>query len=68
MPMAREEAPMSNRCCAGEVTHALACHDCGASCCAACVIHLESVTYCSGCARALLGTNVVHATEPFTFF
>ena len=60
---------MGSRCCAATASaHVLACHDCGAACCAACVIPLESVTYCAGCARALLGTNVVRASEPFTLF
>jgi hypothetical protein len=60
---------MNTPCCsAAGRTPTLGCQDCGASCCAACVIHLESVTYCTACARTLLGTNAVRAPEPFGLF
>ena len=45
--------------------HRLACLDCGASCCPACAVHLESVTYCQGCATSILGSGTVQAGGPF---
>ena len=48
---------------AGE-RHVLGCVDCGAACCPACAIHLESVTYCARCASALLETTTVRAGGP----
>ncbi len=47
---------------------ALGCLECGAACCPACAIHLESVAYCARCARALLETSTVQATGPFTLY
>jgi hypothetical protein len=35
------------------------------STCATCAIHLESATYCSACAGALLDAPAVRATTPF---
>ena len=32
----------------------LGCIECGRPCCRACGVSLESVTYCAGCAEALL--------------
>lgn len=34
------------------------CLECGAACCTACAITLESVAYCRYCAATLLGTTV----------
>jgi hypothetical protein len=45
--------------------HHLACLDCGVGCCPACAVHLESVTYCGGCARSLLGVTTVRVGGPF---
>lgn len=42
----------------------LACIDCGAGCCPACAIHLESTAYCRTCAGSLLGTPFVRASSP----
>jgi hypothetical protein len=60
---------MSGSCqCGHPVTHAfhrLACIECGLACCPACAVHLESVTYCQGCAGLLLGTTAVRAGGPF---
>lgn len=39
--------------------HAFACIECGAACCPACAVPLESVTYCGACARSLLGVGAV---------
>jgi hypothetical protein len=41
------------------------CLECGASCCAACAIALESVAYCRGCAVALLDVTVVPKSGSF---
>jgi hypothetical protein len=49
-------------------THVLGCLTCGASCCAACAIHLESVTYCASCARSLLEVATVRASGPFALY
>jgi hypothetical protein len=46
----------------------LGCLSCGASCCAACAIPLESATYCASCARSLLDTTTVRASEPLALF
>lgn len=43
----------------------LGCVECGAACCPACAIHLESAAYCATCARALLETAGVQAGGPF---
>jgi hypothetical protein len=45
--------------------HTFACYDCGAACCPACAIHLESTTYCHACAGALLDTATPRAGSPF---
>ena len=55
-------------CCTAHAGYALACHECGASCCAACLIHLESMTYCASCAQSLLETTTVRSSGPYTFF
>jgi hypothetical protein len=62
---------MTNPCCIASrqnPAYALGCHECGASCCATCVVHLESVTYCASCARGLLDTAHVRSTGPFRLF
>ena len=45
--------------------HQLGCLECGAPCCPACAVHLESVSYCRGCAGSLLGVSTVQAAGPF---
>lgn len=49
---------MTSRCrCGGIVQHPydhLGCIQCGAPCCPACSYELESASYCSNCAAALL--------------
>jgi hypothetical protein len=45
--------------------HRLACLDCGAPCCPACAVHLESVSYCQGCATSILGSGTVQASGPY---
>jgi hypothetical protein len=40
---------------------ALGCLGCGAPCCPACAVSLESVAYCGACARRLLGGPVAAA-------
>jgi hypothetical protein len=56
---------MSGRCgCGVAVEHAFhhfGCLECGAGCCTACAVPLESATYCRRCAGALLGTAAVRA-------
>ena len=43
----------------------LGCLECGASCCPACAISLESATYCPACAGALLESATVRPGRPF---
>jgi hypothetical protein len=43
----------------------LGCLECGAPCCPACAVHLESVAYCDGCARSLLETSAIRVSGPF---
>jgi hypothetical protein len=38
--------------------HELGCIECGATCCPACAVSLESAMYCRGCARSLVGAAV----------
>jgi hypothetical protein len=45
--------------------HRFGCLECGAACCPACAIHLESATYCRPCAGALLEATAVRAGSPF---
>lgn len=45
--------------------HALGCLECGAPCCVACAISLESAVYCRACAEALLDAALVQAGGPF---
>ena len=60
---------MERRCqCGNDVRHGfhdLGCLDCGAACCPACAIHLESAVYCRGCAGDLLGTSAIRSGGPF---
>jgi hypothetical protein len=53
---------MAGRCgCGSEVTytfHAFGCLECGAACCPACAVALESATYCRCCADSLFGVAV----------
>jgi hypothetical protein len=55
----RAEPTDRRRCtCGGDVAHDFersGCLECGAPCCAACAIRLESVTSCRPCAAVLLG-------------
>jgi hypothetical protein len=52
--------------CAGDAVAArFGCLECGASCCTACAIALESVAYCRGCAVALLDVTVVPKSGSF---
>jgi hypothetical protein len=59
---------MSRRCGCGNPVdfgfQSLGCLECGAGCCPACAISVESVTYCRGCADTLLG---VRAASPGVF-
>jgi hypothetical protein len=60
---------MASRCqCGSEKLQAvpdLGCLDCGAACCPACAIHLESAVYCRGCAGTLLGAGPIRAGGPY---
>jgi hypothetical protein len=52
--------------CRGTTTYQrLGCIECGATCCAACAIHLESAVYCGTCAESLLETTAIRAGGPF---
>jgi hypothetical protein len=44
------------------------CLECGAPCCAACAITLESVAYCRFCASTLLGTTASPAGDAFELY
>lgn len=46
------------RCGAESSVHRFGCLECGARCCPACAITLESAAYCHRCASALLGHEV----------
>ena len=62
---------MTSSCCSAPqhpAGYPLGCHECGTACCSACVIHLESVTYCARCARTLLETTQVRSSGPFGLF
>lgn len=61
---------MGGQCCSGGTrsAHVLGCLACGISCCPACAIHLESVTYCAGCARSLLEAPAVRTSDPFALY
>lgn len=41
------------------------CFECGATCCPACAVDLESVTYCRACAAVLLDAVAVRPGEAF---
>ena len=59
---------MDGQCRCGEAVRGaflLGCFECGATCCAACAIHLESATYCERCAGSLLDVTTVRAADPF---
>jgi hypothetical protein len=64
-----EEDTMSSHCGCGasldNSLHSFACLDCGSSVCRGCAITLESATYCTGCAAALLETTTVRAGSAF---
>jgi hypothetical protein len=49
----------------GNPLHSFACQDCGSSLCSGCAISLESATYCTSCAAALLDTRTVRASSTF---
>jgi uncharacterized protein (UPF0212 family) len=51
--------------CRAEHRYQLGCIDCGAACCPACAVHVESVSYCQACAGTLLGTPVVRTSNLF---
>ena len=51
--------------CRTESRYQLGCMECGAPCCPACAVHLESVSYCQECAGLLLGAPGVRAAGPF---
>lgn len=56
---------MHGRCGCGTGTGvSLGCLECGAACCPACAIHLESAAYCGACARSLLDVTAVRAGGP----
>ena len=55
--------------CAGAATAAhFGCLECGAPCCSACAINLESVAYCLGCATALLDASVILQSGAFELY
>jgi len=60
---------MSANCqCGSTVDHGcqhFGCIQCGATCCTACAVHLESVMYCGSCAGSLLDSTVVRVGGPF---
>jgi hypothetical protein len=63
-----ETSPKARCGCGREIRyafHALACLECGAACCPACSVGLESVTYCRRCAGSLLDAPTVTSEEPF---
>jgi hypothetical protein len=58
MPVGHLGEQLVDRCrCGVERVYHFGCLECGAACCSACAITLESVAYCGRCAAALLGTE-----------
>jgi hypothetical protein len=45
--------------------HSFGCLECGAACCPACAISLESAVFCRTCAGALLEVSTVRPGRPF---
>jgi len=43
----------------------LGCIECGSPCCPSCAVTLESVSYCRGCARSLLGATTILAVGTY---
>ena len=61
-----QEAVMARcNCSSDNPTYALACIDCGATCCPECTVPLESVTYCRSCAGSLLEAATVQPAGTF---
>lgn len=55
--------------CAGAAAAAVfGCLECGAPCCSACAITLESVAYCLGCATVLLDATVILQSGSFELY
>ncbi len=65
----KEDEAMPPQCrCGTEIHnafHSFGCLECGAACCPACAISLESATYCPACAGALLESATVRPGRPF---
>jgi hypothetical protein len=61
---------VAHRCpCASDTPAArFGCIDCGAPCCSACAITLESVGYCRRCATALLGAAAMLNSGSFELY
>ena len=55
--------------CAGDTPAAqFGCLDCGAPCCPACAVPLESVAYCRRCATELLGATAMPRSGSFELY
>jgi len=68
-PLADGEG-VAPRCrCAGDTPAAqFGCLDCGAPCCSACAVALESVAYCRRCATELLGATAMPKSGSFELY
>jgi hypothetical protein len=61
----RTEARMGGQCgCGARMSVTFGCLECGAACCPACAIPLESAAYCGACARSLMDVTAVRAGGP----
>jgi hypothetical protein len=60
----------ARRCrCGGDVSAPrFGCLECGAPCCPACAIPLESVAYCGRCAATLLGAVRIFKSGPLELY
>jgi hypothetical protein len=60
----------AHRCrCGGDVgAPRFGCLECGAPCCTACAVPLESIAYCGRCAATLLGVVKILKAGPFELF
>ena len=69
MPLVDFEG-VAQRCrCAGDTPAAqFGCLDCGAPCCSACAVPLESVAYCRRCATELLGATAMPKSGSFELY
>jgi hypothetical protein len=68
-PLADIDGAVPDCRCAGDTPAApFGCLECGAPCCPACAVSLESVAYCRPCATALLGGPTILKSGSFELY